>query len=61
MFPSLLESCELNNEFSTKLLDYIRDTKKAMLSLFFWGGGVKTGIAVIRCESIDYSWRFRQV
>ena len=61
MFPSLLESCELNNEFSTKLLDYIRNTQKAMLSLWGGGGGLKTGIAVIRCESIDYSWRLRQV
>ena len=39
MFPSLLVSCELNNEFSTKLLDYIKNTQKAMLSLFFLGGG----------------------
>ena len=36
MFPSLLERCELNNAFSTKLLDYIRNTQKVMLSL--WGG-----------------------
>ena len=44
MFPSLLESWELNNEFSTKLFDYIRNTQKAMLSL--GGGGLKSGIAV---------------
>ena len=44
MFLIWLDSCELNNEFSTKLLDYIRNTQKAMLSLFFLGGGGGGGV-----------------
>ena len=35
MFPTMLDSCELNNVFSTNFLNYIQTTQRAMLWL--WG------------------------
>ena len=43
MFPTMLDSCELNNVFSTNFLNYIHTTQRAMLSLW---GGLQNGRAV---------------
>ena len=33
MFPTMLDSCELNNVFSTNFLNYIQTTQRTMLCL----------------------------